>query len=196
MARKPKPRDEDGFLNGRLLIAMPTMADPRFEKSVILICHHTPETAMGLVLNKAVGGMTFEDLLRQLEIDAPEGMARDLTVHSGGPVQTSRGFVLHSPDYSLDEATLAVTPDVALTATMDVLKALGAGGGPSRAFFALGYAGWGAGQLESELVENAWLIGEADEEIIFGGALESKWARALARLGVDPAMVSDESGHA
>lgn len=196
MARKPKRRGEDGFLNGKLLIAMPTMMDPRFEKSVILVCHHTPETAMGLVVNKAIGGMNFEKLLRQLHIDTPVGQARDLTVHSGGPVETSRGFVLHSADYNVDEATLPVTADIALTATMDVLKALGSGGGPTRAFFALGYAGWGAGQLESELVENAWLIGEPDEEIVFGRALEAKWALALAKLGVDPAMVSDASGHA
>jgi putative transcriptional regulator len=196
MVRKAKWRGEDGFLNGRLLIAMPTMADPRFEKTVILICHHTPETAMGLVINRAIGGMRFEKLLRQLHIDVPPGQARDLTVHAGGPVETSRGFVLHSSDYSLDEATLPVTPGIALTATMDVLKALGTGGGPARAFFALGYAGWGAGQLESELLENAWLIGEPDDEIVFGRALETKWALAMARLGVDPAMVSDESGHA
>lgn len=196
MARKLKRRGEDGFLNGKLLIAMPTMMDPRFAKSVILVCHHTPETAMGLVVNKAIGGMNFEKLLRQLHIDTPVGQARDLTVHSGGPVETSRGFVLHSADYNVDEATLPVTADIALTATMDVLKALGSGGGPTRAFFALGYAGWGAGQLESELVENAWLIGEPDEEIVFGRALEAKWALALAKLGVDPAMVSDASGHA
>lgn len=196
MVRKSKWRDGDGFLNGKLLIAMPTMADPRFEKSLVLICHHTPETAMGLVINRALGGMRFEKLLQQLHVETPPGLARDLTVHSGGPVETSRGFVLHSADYSLDEATLPVTPGIALTATMDVLKALGSGGGPARAFFALGYAGWGPGQLEAELLENAWLIGEPDEEIVFGRALESKWALALARLGVDPAMVSDESGHA
>ena len=196
MPRKAKRQGEDGFLNGRLLIAMPSMADPRFEKSVILICHHTPETAMGLVINRAIGGMRFEKLLKQLQIDAPEGQARDLTVHFGGPVETSRGFVLHSSDYSLNEATLPVTSTIALTATMDVLKALGSGGGPSRAFFALGYAGWGAGQLEAELLENAWLIGEPDEEIVFGSALETKWISALARLGIDPAMISDESGHA
>lgn len=196
MARKSKRRDDDGFLNGRLLIAMPTMTDPRFEKSVILVCHHTPETAMGLVVNKALGGMSFEKLLRQLNVDTPKGQARDLTVHFGGPVETTRGFVLHSDDYNLDEATLPVTDGIALTATMDVLKALGTGGGPNRAFFALGYAGWGAGQLENELVENAWLIGEPDAEIVFGRELETKWTRALARLGIDPAMVSDESGHA
>lgn len=196
MARKPRQRGADGFLTGKLLIAMPTMGDPRFGKSVILICHHTPETAMGLVLNKAIGGMRFDRLLKQLNIGAPRGQARDLTVHAGGPVETSRGFVLHSADYALDEATLPVGPNIALTATMDVLKALGAGGGPALAFFALGYAGWGAGQLESELAENAWLIGEADEDIVFGRALETKWTEALARIGVDPAMVSDEAGHA
>lgn len=196
MARKTKRQGEDGFLNGRLLIAMPTMTDPRFEKSVILICHHTPETAMGLVINRAIGGMRFETLLKQLHIEATPGQARDLTVHAGGPVETSRGFVLHSADYTLNEATLPVTSTIALTATMDVLKALGSGGGPERAFFALGYAGWGAGQLEAELLDNAWLIGEPDEEIVFGHALETKWTAAMARLGIDPAMMSEESGHA
>ena len=189
-------RGADGFLTGKLLIAMPTMGDPRFEKTVVLICHHTPETAMGLVVNKAIGGMRFDKLLRQLKVETPRGQARDLTVHSGGPVETSRGFVLHSADYGLDDSTLRVGPNIALTATMDVLKALGAGGGPAQAFFALGYAGWGAGQLEAELVENAWLIGEADEDIVFGPALETKWMDALARIGVDPAMVSGEAGHA
>jgi putative transcriptional regulator len=197
MARKSQRRGGgDGFLNGRLLIAMPTMGDPRFEKTVILLCHHTPETAMGIVINKAMPGMTFPRLMKQLNIEAPAGGAPHLPVHAGGPVQTSRGFVLHSGDYRRDDATLSVTASIGLTATMDVLKALNSGQGPSKAFFALGYAGWGAGQLEAELHENAWLIGEPDEAIVFGRDLDSKWALALARIGVDPGMMSDMTGHA
>ncbi|BCW90227.1 hypothetical protein sos41_33950 [Alphaproteobacteria bacterium SO-S41] len=198
MSRKVTKRSSagDGYLNGRLLIAMPTMNDPNFEKTVVLLCHHTPETAMGIVINKALGGMSFDKLLKQLKVDAPRGRRSDLTVHYGGPIQTTRGFVLHSDDYKNDEATLQVCEGIALTATMDVLKALGHGEGPAQAFFALGYAGWGAGQLESELQENAWLVGDAEQGIVFGRELEAKWLEALTRIGVDPAMVTDAAGHA
>jgi len=197
MARKSQRRSDDGFLNGRLLIAMPTMTDPRFEKTVVLICHHTPETAMGIVLNKPMGGVSFEGLLKQLKVETPEGIhVPDLPVHFGGPVQPSRGFVLHSDDYRIDNATLAVTQGIALTATMDVLKALSTGDGPEHALFALGYAGWGAGQLESELQANAWLIGEPDPTLVFGGNLDRIWTMALARIGVDPGMMSEDSGRA
>ena len=196
MSRRVHRRGADGYLGGRLLIAMPTMLDPNFEKTVVLLCHHTPETAMGLVINRALGGMTFDRLLKQLKIDTPRARRPDLTVHCGGPVQASRGFVLHSNDYRNDDATLDICEGVALTATMDVLKALGEGEGPARAFFALGYAGWGAGQLEQELQDNAWLIGEPDAALIFESELDVKWTQALARLGVDPAMVSDARGHA
>ncbi|MBL9011267.1 MAG: YqgE/AlgH family protein [Alphaproteobacteria bacterium] len=196
MTRKAKAGGGDGFLNGRLLIAMPTMTDPHFAKAVVLVCHHTPETAMGLVLNRAIAGVSFASILKQLKVKRPTGAAPALTVHAGGPVQASRGFVLHSDDYRADDATLQVAPGIALTATMDVLKALGREGGPARAFFALGYAGWGAGQLEAELQENAWLIGEPDEAIIFGAEPDAKWMQALARIGVDPAMLSDAQGHA
>ena len=191
-----EPQNADGFLTGKLLIATPSMGDPRFEKTVILVCHHTPETAMGIVINKAIDGMTFRKLLKQLKIRMPAGEAGDAPVHFGGPVQTSRGFVLHSDDYSLDESTLSVTPGVSLTATMEVLKALGEEAGPEKALFALGYAGWGAGQLEAELQQNAWLIGEVEEDFIFDPDLGGKWLAALAMIGVDPAMMSDEMGRA
>lgn len=196
MGRKSSSREHDGFLNGRLLIAMPSLTDRLFEKSVVLLCHHTPETAMGLILNKTIEGMTFSKLLRQLNIDVPASGARSVAIHAGGPVQTSRGFVLHSSDYANKEGTLSVASGIALTATMDVLKALAAGSGPNRAFFALGYAGWGAGQLETELQENAWLVGDADEALVFDSNLDTKWLRALARIGVDPAMVSGHVGRA
>lgn len=197
MARKTKQRGDDGFLNGRLLIAMPSMTDPRFEKSVILLCHHTPETAMGIVINKAIDGMNLPDVLNQMKIEVPTRQAGPaMPVHFGGPVQTSRGFVLHSDDYMVREASLAVTAGIALTATVDVLKAIGSGAGPARALFALGYAGWDAGQLEAELAENVWLIGEPDDALIFGSDLDVKWSTALARIGVDPGMIADAAGHA
>lgn len=196
MGRKTQSRRKDGFLNGRLLIAMPSLTDRLFEKSVVLLCHHTPETAMGIILNKPIEGLSFGQLLSQLNIDAPPAGAPGIAVHAGGPVQTSRGFVLHSSDYANKEGTLAVSSGIALTATMDVVKAIASGSGPQHAFFALGYAGWGAGQLEAELLENAWLVGDPDEAIVFDRDLESKWARAMARLGVDPAMMSATAGRA
>lgn len=173
------------------------MTDPRFEKSVILLCHHTPETAMGLVINKAIDGMSLPDVLSQMDIGVPaDRISPDVPVHFGGPVKTSRGFVLHSDDYMIEDASLTVTAGIALTATMDVLKAIAAGSGPSRALFALGYAGWDGGQLEAELAENVWLIGEPDDALIFGSNLELKWATAMARIGVDPGMITDSAGHA
>lgn len=197
MARKSQRPGNGGFLTGRLLIAMPTMSDSCFEKTVVLICHHTPETAMGIVVNKAMNGMSFEKLMKQLKLDVPDGIhVPALTVHFGGPVQPSRGFVLHSDDYSVKNATLAVTSGIGLTATMDALKALTTGGGPQRALFALGYAGWSAGQLESELQSNAWLIGEPDPALVFEGDLDRIWTLALARIGVDPGMVSSVTGRA
>lgn len=197
MARKSQRRSDSGFLNGRLLIAMPTLSDPSFEKTVVLICHHTPETAMGIVVNRAMNGLTFPKLMKQLKMDVPQGIhVPDLTVHYGGPVQPSRGFVLHSDDYQVKDATLAVGNGIALTATMDALKALTTGDGPQRALFALGYAGWAGGQLESELQTNSWLIGEPDPSIVFGTDLDRIWSMALARIGVDPGMVASTAGHA
>lgn len=195
MSRKPAKRG-NGFLNGRLLLAMPTMSDPRFAKSVVLLCHHTPDTAMGLVLNRAIGGMTFDSLLSQLKIERVADANRAMAVHYGGPVQTSRGFLLHSDDYALNDATLQVAPGVALTATVDVLRALARGAGPKRAFFALGYAAWGAGQIEAELQDNAWLIGEPDDDAVFGDDLDMKWLKAMAKIGVDPGMMSEDYGRA
>jgi putative transcriptional regulator len=197
MVRKAQRRSGGGFLNGRLLIAMPTMTDPCFEKSVVLICHHTPETAMGIVLNRAMDGLTFDQLMKQLNLEAPEGIhVPDMAVHFGGPVQPSRGFVLHSDDYRVEDATLAIADGIALTATMDALKALTTEARPQRALFALGYAGWAGGQLESELQTNAWLIGEPDPELVFAADLDRIWAQALARIGVDPGMVANASGRA
>jgi putative transcriptional regulator len=187
--------DGTGYLTGKLLVAMPSMGDPRFTKSVIYLCVHTPETAMGLIVNRTIPGIEFAGLLKQLKIETAQP-ASDLNVLFGGPVQTSRGFVLHSSDYASAEATLPVTSDIALTATMDVLKALAAGAGPRRALFALGYAGWGPGQLDSEIQDNSWLVCDPDSALIFDTAFDTKWNRALARLGIDASLISGQAGHA
>ena len=182
------------FLAGQLIIAMPGMRDERFAKTVIYMCAHNEEGAMGLVINQVLNSLTFPDLLEQLEIE--EGSARpDIQVHFGGPVEAGRGFVLHSTDYDQD-ATLPVDGEIALTATIDVLKAITRGNGPRQCLLALGYAGWGPGQLDSEIRANGWLHAPADAELIFGEDVETKWERAIGKIGIDPRMLSDEAGHA
>jgi putative transcriptional regulator len=189
-------------LAGQFLIAMPQMADSRFAHTVIYLCAHSPEGAMGIVLNQKAPSLTFPDLLRQLEIiDAGADIvlpapADRMEVHRGGPVETGRGFVLHSQDYLAANSTMPIHDGICLTATLDILRAIVDGKGPSRAMLALGYAGWGAGQLETEIQENGWITGPADSEIIFDPATETKWDRALANIGIHPAMLSSEAGHA
>ena len=184
----------DLYFSGQLLIAMPGMQDERFAKTVIYLCAHTEEGAMGLVLNQVLESLTFPDLLEQLEID--EGPATDsVPIHFGGPVEAGRGFVLHTSDYRQD-ATLEVDEGVALTATVDILKAIARGYGPRKCLLALGYAGWGPGQLDNEIRANGWLQAPADSELIFGIDYEAKWEQAIATLGIDPRMLSDEAGHA
>lgn len=185
---------DDPFLSGQLLIAMPGMQDERFAKTVIYMCAHTPEGAMGLVLNQALDSLTFPDLLEQLGIEEEIG-ATDVRVHVGGPVEAGRGFVLHSADYS-QEATLPVDDGIALTATVDILKAIARGRGPRKSLLALGYAGWGPGQLDDEIKANGWLQAPADPELVFDLNLDNKWERAIGKLGIDPRMLSDEAGHA
>lgn len=182
------------YLDSKLLLAMPNMTDPRFDRSVIYMCSHDESGAMGLVINQAFHSLTFEGLLEQLEIDAPDP-APQLVIHTGGPVEPGRGFVLHSADY-VQESTLVVSETLALTATVDILTALAHGRGPMHHLLALGYAGWGAGQLEAEIQANSWLTAEADEEIIFNTELEQKWPRAMAKLGVNISMLSSDAGHA
>jgi putative transcriptional regulator len=181
-------------LAGQLLVAMPQMQDHRFQRSVIYLCAHNDEGAMGLVVNKLIGTLTLTELLDQLSIphDAVSGSPR---VHFGGPVESGRGFVLHSSDY-VEEGSLVVGNDMALTATLDILRAIGRGEGPRKSLLALGYAGWGAGQLDHELQQNGWLHAPADEEIVFGRDLEKKWLRSMAKLGVDLTALSGEAGHA
>ena len=182
------------FLTGQLLIAMPAMADPRFAQSVIYLCAHTPEGAMGLVLNRPLKRPSFEDLLRQLDV-APLPPARRIRLCSGGPVDNARGFVLHTSDWT-GEGSLRVDDGLALTASLDVLKAIAEGGGPREGILALCYAGWGPGQLDAEMQQNAWLSVSADETIVFDGDHDTKWRRAFAKLKIDPLLLSDAAGHA
>ncbi len=181
-------------LAGQLLIAMPQMQDPRFARSVILMCAHNEEGAMGLVVNKLLEQLTVSELMKQLGI-AAEGMTGNPHIHFGGPVESGRGFVLHSPDY-LESGTLVIADSLALTATLDILRAIGRGAGPRRSILALGYAGWGPGQLDAEIQANGWLTVAPDEDIVFGPGLADKWQQALAKLGVHPLTLSGEAGHA
>ena len=182
------------FLTGQLLIAMPSMADPRFAQSVIYLCAHTLDGAMGLVLNRPVSKPTFEDLLMQLKVQ-PLPPARQIRLCAGGPVENSRGFVLHTSDWT-GEGSLRVNEALALTASLDVLQVIAGGGGPRECVLALGYAGWGPGQLDKEIQDNAWLSVPADEHLLFDARHDTKWRRALAKLKVDPLLLSGVAGHA
>ena len=184
----------NNYLAGHFLIAMPTMRDPRFARTVIYMCAHNADGAMGLVVNRLIGSLSYTELLKQLGFEG-SGAQDSRKVHFGGPVETSRGFVLHSAD-KLEEGSLLVDDEVALTSTTDILKSIVAGEGPTRALLALGYAGWGPGQLDAELQANSWLNVPADKELLFDEDLESKWTRALAKIGVDLGMLSGEAGHA
>jgi len=184
-----------GFsLTGQLLVAVPQMRDPRFTRSVIYMCAHNAEGAMGLVINRLVGSITFPDMLEQLGITAGEH-GRQIKVHFGGPVDAGRGFVLHSDEYR-HEGTVAVVEGMALTATIDILKDIAGGHGPRRCLLALGYAGWGAGQLDAEIQANGWLTVPADADLVFEGDLDGKWERALGKIGVTRTQLSGEAGHA
>lgn len=183
-----------GYLTGQLLVAMPQMQDPRFERSVIYVCAHTADGAMGLVVNKLMESLSFEDLLSQLNIDGDD-VSDEIRVHFGGPVETGRGFVLHSADY-VQDGTLVIDDNVALTATIDVLRSIADGDGPRHSLLALGYAGWGAGQLDDEIQANGWLSVPADDSLVFGGNLDTRWEAAMGKLGVNVNMLSGEAGRA
>lgn len=182
------------FLTGKLLLAMPAMTDPRFDRSVLYICSHDEAGAMGIMINRQIENLDFEGLLEHLSVEA-DNPPEDIIVHSGGPVEPGRGFVLHSADF-VQESTLVISETLALTATVDVLKAIAADAGPAHSLIALGYAGWSSGQLEEEIHANSWLTAEAEEEIIFYTELEQKWARTMAMLGVNISMLSADAGHA
>lgn len=181
------------YFENKLLLAMPTMADTRFERSVIYLCSHDASGAMGIVINEALDQLNFSGLLEQLSIET-QTPPPDLLVHAGGPVEPGRGFVLHSADF-VQDTTMIVSQTMALTATVDILKAMAEDKGPKNQLLALGYAGWAPEQLEGEIQQNAWMIADADEEIIFYSELEHKWPRAMAMLGIDIAMLSSEAGH-
>ncbi|WP_269583583.1 YqgE/AlgH family protein [Roseibium sp. Sym1] len=189
-------------LEGQFLIAMPSMADSRFEHSVIYMCSHSEQGAMGLVVNQVARHLSLEELLIQLDILNDESAIRlppkirDMNVHKGGPVEVERGFVLHSDDFMLNQSTLTIDNGICLTATLEILRALAQGAGPNQAMLALGYAGWGPGQLETEIQSNGWLTAEADPDILFDPDSGSKWHRALGSLGIDPAMLFSDAGHA
>jgi putative transcriptional regulator len=199
-AKKRKARNY-AYLDGQLLIAMPIMTDKRFARSVIYMCAHSAEGAMGLIINQRASHISFSELMKQLSI-VPDGSddieieLADMDVHVGGPVETGRGFVLHSADYYAADSTLPIDEGVSLTATIDILKAIAGGKGPDRAILALGYAGWRAGQLESEIAANGWLHCPADADLLFDRDLDQKYERALSKIGIDPSHLVSEAGHA
>jgi putative transcriptional regulator len=190
-----------GYLDGQMLIAMPAMGDERFSRSVIYICAHSSEGAMGIIVNQPAPNIDFSDLLVKLDVipatDAIRLPSRaTVKVMRGGPVETERGFVLHSADFFIENSTLPIDEGICLTATLDILKAIARGDGPLSAILALGYAGWAPGQLETEIQGNGWLHCAADPELIFGPDIGAKYEKALRKIGIDLAMLSSEAGHA
>ena len=187
--------DQVQFLDGQVLIAMPGMQDPRFHRSVVYLCAHSGDGAMGLILNKRADDLKLTDLFEKLEIPVAKTFGK-AAVHYGGPVETGRGFVLHSSDYHVADATMKVDDVTSMTATLEILHAMATNRGPDQAIVALGYAGWAPGQLEAELQANGWLACPADAELLFGDDSDKKWDKALAKLGVHPAMLSSQGGRA
>jgi putative transcriptional regulator len=200
--KKPSRRSSRGYLDGQMLIAMPTMRDERFTRSLIYICAHSSEGAMGIIVNQPAANINFPDLLVQLDVIPATDLielpprAGSVKVLKGGPVETGRGFVLHSADFFIENSTLPIDDGICLTATLDILKAIARGKGPASALLALGYAGWAPGQLEFEIQANGWLHCSADAELIFGVDVGRKYEQALDKLGVSLAMLSSEAGHA
>jgi putative transcriptional regulator len=195
MASDPKHKGNDGFLLGKLLIALPGMPDKRFEKSVIFMCTHSDHGAMGLIVNKPFEGLSFRELMQRLEVSVTPNTP-DPPILFGGPVGTGQGFVLHSSDFANGEATMPVTSEISLTATIDILRAIAEGRGPEKSLFALGYAGWGPGQIEDELSSNGWIHCDPQKAILFDLNCEDKWRAALATLGADISGLSAEAGRA
>jgi putative transcriptional regulator len=191
-----------GYLDGQMLIAMPSMLDERFARSLIYVCAHSSDGAMGIVVNHPAANISFSDLLVKLEV-VPKSeriqlptRAEGVKVMRGGPVETERGFVLHSADFFIENSTLPIAKDICLTATIDILKAIARGDGPASAILALGYAGWAPGQLEDEIQGNGWLHCAADPELIFGADIDGKYNMAVKKIGIDLGMLSSEAGHA
>lgn len=188
------PMSDDHYLEGQLLLAMPGIGDPRFERAVILVCQHSAEGAMGIILNRPFQRLSVAELLQQLEVEPPEEFEHTL-VHAGGPVEPSRGFVLHSVEYA-QPSTIKVTDTIALTATLDILRDMASHRGPAQTLVALGYAGWAPGQLDKELTRHGWLSAPATGAIVFEAPMEQKWSRAMSSIGIDVRMLSGEAGHA
>jgi putative transcriptional regulator len=189
-----------GYLDGQILVAMPSIQDDRFARTVIYMCAHSAEGAMGIVINKPAPNVKFHDLLEQLDV-IPKETGEPIRISAvpvlkGGPVETQRGFVLHSADFFIKDSTLSIDQGICLTATLDILKAMARGEGPASAILALGYAGWAPGQLESEIQANGWLNCAADQELIFGRVPEVKYSAALKKIGIDPGKLSSDAGHA
>src|SRR5262252_416541 len=191
-----------GYLDGQMLIAMPSMRDERFSRSVIYICAHSSEGAMGIIVNQLAANVNFPDLLVQLEVIPAADLiqlpqrAGTVKVLKGGPVETGRGFVLHSADFFIENSTLPIDEGICLTATLDILKAIARGDGPASAVLALGYAGWAPGQLETEIQANGWLHCAADPDLVFGTDVDGKYEQALRKIGIHVGMLSSEAGHA
>ncbi|WP_075995781.1 YqgE/AlgH family protein [Salaquimonas pukyongi] len=188
-------------LEGRFLVAMPRMGDARFENTVVFVCAHSDEGAMGFVVNRPLAEPGMADFMAKLGIvtDSERTILRDSlkakSLHMGGPVEPGRGFVLHSPDFHT-QSTIDVNAEVCLTATLEILRAIATNKGPDRHLVALGYSGWSAGQLEEEIASNGWLVTQADPEIIFGGHNDTKYNRVMGAMGIDPALLSADTGHA
>jgi putative transcriptional regulator len=202
MGQKRSAIPPQDYLDGQILVAMPGMEDSRFARTVVYLCAHSDEGAMGLMINQPAPQITFRDLLQQLEI-VPAGpeirlpdSADSIVVRRGGPVETGRGFVLHSSDYFIDNSTLPIDEHICLTATLEILKAIAVGKGPRTAMLALGYAGWAPGQLESEIQANGWLNCPATPELIFDPDVDAKYDQALAMIGIDAGHLSGQAGHA
>lgn len=200
--QKRRGKGDVSTLEGQFLVAMPSLTDKRFARSVIYICAHSDEGAMGLIVNQRASHISGPDLLERLGI-SPRGIddvvsndIMELSIQVGGPVETGRGFVLHSADYFAADSTLSIVQGVCLTATIDILKAIAKGTGPNKAILALGYSGWSPGQLESEIQANGWLNCPADPEIIFDDDLDTKYTRAMAKLGIDLSHLVSDAGHA
>jgi putative transcriptional regulator len=198
--KRQGPRGSGHSLEGQLLIAMPSLTDKWFARSVVYMCAHSSKGAMGLIINQKAKNISFADLLSHLEIAKAAGVDADEAaghlVHIGGPVETARGFVLHSNDYADGTTTLTIDKGICLTATVDIVRAIARGRGPSQSILALGYASWSAGQLDGEFKSNDWLHCPADPELIFAPDLGTKYERAMAKLGIDPGHFVPTAGHA
>ncbi len=199
---KDEPDTKTQFLDGQMLVAMPAMEDPRFSRSVIYMCAHSCDGAMGIIINQRAPNISFAELMQQLNITSEENSIQvpstmdTMAVHVGGPVEPGRGFVLHSSDYYVEDSTLPIDEAVSLTATVDILRAIAEGNGPDDALLALGYAGWAPGQLETEFQSNGWLHCPADAAMLFDADIDSKYERAIKRIGIDPGRLVNDSGRA